>query len=120
MIPKDVRDHLNDDVGDDPVYVLAHLYCLQKHAIDLAIQTWEPGLKPSVKQVKAVNITLLDIRLALAAMKPAFPFLNKLIHEVLRNGTARVGITPEYLELLGQTMAIVTEEGGPSFVPQLQ
>jgi hypothetical protein len=117
MIPKDVLEHMNDDVGDDPVYILSHLYCLQKHAVDLWVMknNTSPVFKPSAKQAKAINEILLDIRVEYSKLKPEFAFLPKFVHEVKKNGTARIGIATEYHELLKEAMAVIEEEGGPAF-----
>jgi hypothetical protein len=117
MIPSDVREHMNDDVGDDPVYVLAHLYCLQKHAVDLWVlkNNNSSVFKPSSKQSKAINEILLDIRVEYSKLKPEFAFLSKFVHEVKKNGTARIGIATEYHELLKEAMDAITEKGGPAF-----
>jgi len=122
MIPLEVREHLNDDVGEDPVYVLSHLYCLQKHAVDLWVMknnnTDSQFFKPNSKQAKEINETLLDIRVEYSKLKPEFFFLPKFVHEVKKNGTAKIGINTEYHDLLAEAMSIISEEGGPTFGPQ--
>jgi hypothetical protein len=119
MIPTEVREHLDDDVGEDPVYVLAHLYCLQKHAVDLWViknsDSESPFFKPSAKQAKAINEILFDIRVEYSKLKPEFSFLPKFVHEVRKDGTARIGIATEYHDLLKEAMDAITEKGGPSF-----
>src|ERR1700737_1017185 len=111
MIPKDVRDHLKDDVGDDPVYILAHLICMQKHAIDLYAAKFNPDytqeLRFTDEQIKTINGVLVEIRNAYAKNGPYLPYLS---HEFKADKTVKLGMIAKYVHLLDAATKVISDE----------